>query len=400
MASVSFYLVCFMRIVYLGAFRLPNYDAAAARVLGIATAILAAGKHTIDFISWGGQYRDSDKCLDGKYRVHGCSYVITNEIDTSGSPMKKIWGRLTRGCKTMRLLRSSAPYDVVIAYNPEFSLTLRMMRYCKKTGARLISDLTEWYAPDEMPFTGVLLNWCNMKVLQKRVKYKICISSYLDKYYHNTNNVVVPATCNAQDEKWSKPAPRELLSSDEMCKTLIYAGSPAKKDLLSVAVKAVSDLIIEGADIRFIIVGITVEDYQRRFDIIPKDVLSSGRLLFLGRQPQDKIPSLYKAADFMVLLRENTRKSNAGFPTKVAESFMSGVPVITNATSDIMRYVVDGQTGFLLDSHDVRALKTALSDKVLKLSVDEQNALKTKTKDKSYLFNSVSYASLIEKVLL
>lgn len=389
-----------MRVVYLGAFRLPNYDAAAARVLGIATAILATGKHTVDFISWGGKYRDSDKCSDGKYRVHGCSYVITNEIDTIGSPIKKIIGRLTRGCKTMRLLRLSEPFDVVIAYNPDLSLTLQMMRYCKKTGARLVSDLTEWYASGEIPLTDVLPNWFNMKFLQDRVKYKICISSYLDKYYHNTNNVVIPATCNAQDEKWSQPAPRELLSSDEMCKTLIYAGSPAKKDLLSVVVKAVSDLIIEGADLRFIIVGIAAEDYQRRFGIIPKDVLSSGRLLFLGRQPQDRIPSFYKAADFMVLLRENTRKSNAGFPTKVAESFMSGVPVITNATSDIMRYVVDGETGFLLDSHNVSALKTILRDKVLKLSVDEQNALKTKTKNKSYLFNSVSYTSLIEKILL
>ena len=45
-----------MNILYIGAFRLPNLDAAAPRVLNNAKAMREAG-HNVKFISWGGKYR-------------------------------------------------------------------------------------------------------------------------------------------------------------------------------------------------------------------------------------------------------------------------------------------------------------------------------------------------------
>ena len=59
-----------MNIVYIGAFRLPDLDAAAPRVLNNAKAFRALG-HNVRFISWGGTYRENHYCDDGKYRVQG-----------------------------------------------------------------------------------------------------------------------------------------------------------------------------------------------------------------------------------------------------------------------------------------------------------------------------------------
>lgn len=72
-------------------------------------------------------------------------------------------------------------------------------------------------------------------------------------------------------------------------------------------------------------------------------------VMFLRRVSQDLIPAYYKKADFMVLLRETNRKSMAGFPTKFAESMTVGVPVITNATSDLAKHVINGKTEFLVE---------------------------------------------------
>ncbi len=42
-----------MRIIYIGSFRFPTFDAAAARVLNNAKAI-AKSDHEVSVISWGG----------------------------------------------------------------------------------------------------------------------------------------------------------------------------------------------------------------------------------------------------------------------------------------------------------------------------------------------------------
>ena len=103
-----------MRIIYLGPFRLPNRDAAAARVLNVARALRLAG-HDVRFISWGGFQREEDKGEDGIYRVDGFPYIVTNEIDISGGLMPKVIGRINKGEKTKKLLRDYiGSCDVII----------------------------------------------------------------------------------------------------------------------------------------------------------------------------------------------------------------------------------------------------------------------------------------------
>ena len=43
----------------------------------------------------------------------------------------------------------------------------------------------------------------------------------------------------------------------------------------------------------------------------------------------------------------------------------SGVPVITNATSDLAKYVVDGKTGFLVNGYDYESILYALTNSVM-----------------------------------
>ena len=80
-----------MEVVYVGSFRIPNFDAAAARVLNIARALRAAG-HSVRFISWGGTERAEDLCEEGGYKYDGFPYVITDEIDFKGGALGKIRG--------------------------------------------------------------------------------------------------------------------------------------------------------------------------------------------------------------------------------------------------------------------------------------------------------------------
>lgn len=378
-----------MHIFYIGSFRLPNHDAAAARVLNVARALRDAG-HIVSFISWGGQYRESDICPDGKYSVDGFEYIITNELDDRGGWLLKAKAKLTRGNKTKKILRQQKNIDVIITYNG--SLTRWLLRFTNERHIKLINDITEWYSYSELKITDWIPYAFNMLVTQRRVKNKVVISSYLDHFYKKTHNIVIPATCDISESKWNvdiKYVKNIIGKFDGI--TLIYAGNPGRKDLLHTVINVIQRLINEKEKIRFIILGITRENYLERYSNMLAVPDLSSNIKFIGRVSQDLVPAFYNNADFMVLLRNPTRKSNAGFPTKFAESIVSGTPVIANLTSDIGAYLKNGITGFVVKSPSNCDLYELLKQNVLKCDHDAICKMKRNVYELSSKFDYHAY---------
>lgn len=370
-----------MLIDYVGSFRLPNFDAAAPRVINNAKALRAAGCEVM-FISWGGAYREEDLCDDGKYRVCGFEYMISGDLPIGGSIKERFLTRLHRGQHSIDLLKSLPRPDLIITYNASNLFTKRMIRYCEENDIKLANDVNEWYSNGELHFPDILPNYINMTRTQKRVKNKIVISSYLDKYYCDSNSILVPPLCDLEDSKWNSVVYDDRVKPFKGI-TLIYAGTPGKKDGLNSTVEAVIKLANEGAAVRLLVLGTTKEACLKS----DKRSYLTDSVLFLGRVSQDLVPAYYKKADFMVLLREPNRKSMAGFPTKVAESITAGIPVITNATSDLTKYVVNGKTGFISDGYGVESILSTLRKFVLPLGNSEIADLKSNVRSISGLFD-------------
>lgn len=378
-----------MKIVYLGCFRLPNFDAAAPRVLNNARAMKLCG-HELSFISWGGKYNEEHLCNDGKYRIEGMEYIITNELDPQGGPFKKFSHLLHRGDKSVNILdKMSDKPDLIIMYNASFGWTKRMLKYCKLHNIKLANDITEWYDNNEIHLWDILPYLYNMTNLQKKVKNKICISSYLDKFYVGSNNILLPPLCDPQEAKWRANVEDERIKPFDGV-TLIYAGNPEKKDCVHTVINVVNKMAHEGKSIRFLILGITRDNYLERYanELMTKDLHEN--IIFLGRVSQDLIPAYYKKADFMVLLREPTRKSMAGFPTKFAESMTAGVPVIANATSDLGRYIINEKTGFLVKDEKACNLENILTD-ILTLSQQQIGYMKQCVMTRNKAFDYANY---------
>lgn len=363
-----------MNIVYVGAFRLPNLDAAAPRVLNNAKALRQLG-HNVKFISWGGQYRKSDLCEDGKYRVCGFEYHISEDLPINNTIRERILTKVNRGKRSIRLLKQISKIDLIIIYNADKSFTNRMIHFCKKKHIKLANDINEWYDNKELHFIDIISNHINMTYTQQKVRNKIVISSFLNNYYIESNNILIPPLCDPDEAKW------KCSINDDRIKefngvTLIYAGNPAKKDCIHYVINAVNTLATDGAAIRFLILGTTYDMYRKIFPQSSKNIPLHENIMFLGRVSQDLIPAYYKKADFMVLLRHPNRKSMAGFPTKVAESMTAGIPVITNATSDLPKYVVNGKTGFIVDGYDYDSILSTLTKSVLTLTKTEIQQMK------------------------
>lgn len=384
--------------MYIGAFRMPNLDAAAARVTNVARALRMAG-HEISFISWGGIQREEDLTAEGLYEIDGFPYVVTDELGFTGGTLSKIKGWLSRGNKTKKILeKEKCNFDAIITYN--CSLLRWLLSFCRENKKFLICDLTEWYDNNEQRLVEKPGYYVKMNFIQPRIKNKIVISSYLDGYYNTSHNVIVPAMCDITENKWHKDvnvARSKVGDYDGI--TLIYAGNPARKDAVHYVIGAVQKLIKEGAKLRFLIIGITRDKYVEKYrDLLPVEELSD-KIMFLGRVSQDDVPMYYRISDFMVLLREPNRKSQAGFPTKFSESFISGTPVIANITSDLGRYLKDGVTGFVVSEPNQESIYLTLKNRVLLMGREDIDKMKRNVNDNSKKLDYRYFVSLLSNFI-
>ena len=99
----------------------------------------------------------------------------------------------------------------------------------------------------------------------------------------------------------------------------------------------------------------------------------------------------------MVLLREPTRKSTAGFPTKFSESFISGTPVIANLTSDLRYYLFDGNTGFEVKEPSETAIYETIKRRVMILSREKIAAMKRNVKEEAKRLDYHSYVEPLKE---
>lgn len=348
-----------MKIIYVGAFRFPFFDAAAARVLNVGKAFRDNG-HSVEYISMGGSQIETHRQSDGQFEYQGLTYKVTDELDCHGGIIEKIKTKLTRGNKIIAELKKRDLTDtLVIAYNPSGLFLKKLIKLSYVKDFKLAVDLTEWYDKNELPITDwYSYNRCMTHTMHK-IKNKILISSYLNNYYYKSNNIIIPATCDATDEKWQRTT-TNIKSFKGV--TLIYAGNPAKKDLVHTVINAVNHLSKSGKMIRFLILGISKEGYLAKYSTnLDSDNLSEN-IVFLGKVNQNDVPAFYKHADYMILLRKNNRKSNAGFPTKFAEALTAGVPIIANVTSDIGKYIENGINGYILDNEQLDCVESTLNE--------------------------------------
>ena len=363
-------------IIYTGAFRFPFGDPAAPRVLNNAKIFKKLGYNVI-FICWGGIPQDEDKHEDGSFYYQGFRYINSYDIDIKQNNLiKRIYSFFLYGRNSLKIIEQMIN-DVafVIGYNPPMIFSNSILKLCRKNNIPFISDITEWHSSNEFPGGKLALpawiNELNMRFIQKRVGNKIVISSFLYNYYCLSNNILLPPLVDSNEPKWQNNK-LKLPYFDGV--RLIYAGAPAKKDLLYTILDAVIECIKRKIKLQFIILGIS-KDNIFRYEKYNEVLSMSENILLLGRIPQNEVPAYYKNSDFSIIIREKNRKSMAGFPTKLAETMMSGCPVILNYTSDISDYVHDGYNGIVVIDDSSTELQKSLLH-IVTLSKEEKDLMK------------------------
>ena len=125
-----------------------------------------------------------------------------------------------------------------------------------------------------------------------------------------------------------------------------------------------------------------------------RDVLHAlgYRVNFFGRIPQEKVAAVVRDSDFSLVLRPMRESSNAGFPTKLAESMAVGTPVLANLTGDIGLYVKDGYNGMVCKTGSQSDVSCTLR-RILHLNGTKLEAMRTAArKEAAISFDFREYA--------
>lgn len=372
------------RFLYVGPFQLPDKNAAAQRVLGIAK-LLRLLEYEVVFLDVNKVVQEFD---DVPHDI--CGFETYSQPYPVG--LKQWVKHALSPMHVQEVLQKHNDWKGVIAYNYPAIALRRLISLCHKQNILALADCTEWYAPDfsNLHRMAVTLDSClRMRWVQKKVDGVIAISSFLAKYYQPYTKVVtLPPLVDIEDEKWKRTKSTHV---DDRIK-LYYVGSPGSnlgKDRLEVIIRALgkypsSDKLV------FNVVGITEVQFLKVFpecQSIVNNLKKQESLIFHGRLPHQESITLLKNADYSIFLRYPNRMTMAGFPTKFVESITCGVPVITNDTSDLKKYMSDGKNGILVELNDsnIDEIFATLSNRNIDVEFD--------------LFDSKKYVNLFNKFL-
>lgn len=363
------------KILYIGNFDFPKNNAAGLRVLANGYLFKQLGFK----VSFFGLSKTSTLAND-KLELHNFNHY--DSFDYINHPYPKgikewvFFGPIQK--KIYYAIETLKPDAVVLYGSPSnFVLALLLTNYCKKRKITVITDCVDWLSGGSGSIPFRIGKWIDTEIQKRYVNTKangvIVVSSFLKNYYEKKGCVTLtlPPLASDTDEVYVK----NKNNQDAELIRLVYAGNPFPTTRKITSEKAIKDRIDKAVEIlykvkedkfRFDVYGISKEEYLRA---IPKHEFIIDQLrdlvVFHGRISNEVVKREVACADFYFLIRDKSKMCDAGFPSKITESISLGTPIICTDTSDIRKYLPDGEMAYYLPSDNLE-IAAEMMTKILK----------------------------------
>lgn len=355
------------KIYYVAEEDFSRPTAGVMRIINNCKSISYSGESEIKIIGYSNESRSKFE-----------NFEIIN-VPRGNSLIKKLFFYILRGVYIIRLLKKMETPDIIIFYGYYARILFPLMKFSQRNNTKLIVDVAEW-----RDYNHFFLGTFNPQVLDIHIALTklipkcdavIAISSYLENYYASkgVKTIRIPVLIDSV-----------FFQENEICYfnskdlNLIYAGSPGKKDYISIIIKAIESFADIDIKIKIHLLGPSKNDFKVNF--------LDDRVVYHGKVNQKEVINYLKQADFSLLLRPDKKYSNAGFPTKFVESLNAGTPVISNLTSDLSMYLTDSYNGIIIKSTEKQDIIDAIQKSIILKRNGAINQMKVNARNTSKNF--------------
>ena len=351
------------KVLYIGWSGLPE-TAAGIRVYQIARVLREAGNEVI-FLCLSQPTAGKQDEIE----YDGFRYILKEQSKSKIKNVKNIFCGCADFCVIKDTIATEKP-DTVIVYNEKERLTEKIIAFCHPRGITVGADVTEWYELSRSrKWNYVVAKNVDYRIrnMDSKLDYIISISPYLTAYYqsHGCKNVIeIPPIMNCVKS--------EIVPTIHGVRHLVYAGSPAQKDLILPYLIAIKDINNDQVRVVADIVGVTKEQVKTLLQIDDPEKIG---IIAYGRVPHEECVKVIEEADFSILFRENLRYAKAGFSTKLSESLSLGIPVLCNAVGGADEIIKDGFNGVKIEGCDSASIMKAI-EQILLLDEGSIDAMK------------------------
>lgn len=334
-----------MKILLISDNRFPDADAGAVREHVLASMLIRE-KHTLYRV---GRFCDKKANIDNIR----CISVPDKGKNSKGNKINL----LLFNYNVLKLVKKSHKqyhFDAFLITGCKARLVKALKRFAIKNNIKLVYNAVEYYSEEQFKYGKFARQFINNRTIANDVIDKnfrvIGISTFLQELFlkRGIETIRIPFILNKETVKCN------FSSNDKV--EIAYVGRPSRsKDYLKEFIDAMSKLSKNELEkIHLTLVGVNRQQLNNNYAISEETLEYIGNSITAkGLLVRGEAMKILSNVDFTILYRSDKEVyAKAGFPTKVTESLMSGVPVITNLTSDLGMYIKDGKNGLVIEEKE------------------------------------------------
>lgn len=333
-------------IIYYGGFSLPDKNASANRVVSNGKLFTSLGYEVV-FLG---------ACYDEEFS--GMRQLSENMYEEPHASTSAEWIKQILWFSNLKKLADDYEnLKMILLYNVPFITLVLAKLYFSERGVTVAYDCTEWTQFTEGSFLKKAFKYVDeffVRNFTHRVADKTIVISKMmeDKYRTKKKLLRLPPLVDVNDEIWHQ-------KTDEKADGFVFcfAGFPGgNKEYLDKVVEAFIQLDMNNVTLK--IIGVAENEFEK---IYPDTKIANNEgIHFIGRVSHSEAIKNVSNCDCYIFIRPSDRRNNAGFPTKFAESFTCGVPIITTDVSDIGGYLSLSQDSVMIENTDVKSISDAI----------------------------------------
>lgn len=379
-----------MSVLVLISARFPKGSAITSRILNFCRLLRDSGfkVHVIATRSKG------EEKVGQSYIIENISYEIVSQ--EAGHKIETIIGTPGYVKKVENFINENRPDCVFMVSMP--AMFRKVVGILEKNNVPCFVEQCEWMDLSSYRLRRIDPRYLFAEYIRRwgarHVTGIISISRFLDNYFNalGVPSIRIPTILDVQNTFFQA----ETKHADGKIHIVFAGRLGGTKELMAPIIESLVENEDFRKNIQFDVYGPNKKQVVKNLGGKESLLDSAGSSVVIpGRISQDKVPEVYANSDYLIFVRPQRRSSDAGFPTKFAESMAVGTPVITNNTGDIGLYLQDGVNGFLLSDNTKEAVSECF-EKLLAIS--KEKCLQMRLSARKTAEESFDYRVYVEKV--